>query len=508
MQAHFVPCALALLAAPSSAQLLYDGQATHEIQLPPEWGTSSNPVTKSLAGDIHGDGYNELVLLAGTTLSAGFGAGYHTAWAELTASDEDVPASTSVGTLIAVTDFDLVPGAGTNGGDAIAYVNADGLHLAVYDSDYDASAPHQNFTSSRVEAGPWLGAQRVVIGDFDGNGTLGAIGIDATGDDLLLKPDLTGQTQSVQIAPGAASVLSLASFDYDGDGDQDPTVITTQGALILSGATWPPLFSLPLPLTAACLASLQQDATTERMAAVLRVASGMETLYVLDSTGYETLLLGLSDTQGIATGDIDADGADDLALAHRTDHTGQPHLMHHGVTIFPNNGPGQTFGTTAEEVDMGVGPFDPGSDQRTGPVLADLARDGDLDLALPTTIDGKAHIQFNSFVNDHRRQQPTFYIGDGRQYADGTFWVGFTFDFENELSGFEGIEVVQWAGSYDAEDSGFLLAPDGIDVKEYAAVPFEGKLSALVQVQQPGFSNVLHLDERRRRGCPSGSRRS
>ena len=128
-----------------------------------------------------------------------------------------------------------------------------------------------------------------------------------------------------------------------------------------------------LPEDVGALVAFHQDGVGERLAALIEDGNGAK-LWILDDSGEQNYALSVLDPYALAVGDVDADGSDDLLVAHRDTTADGPSLY------INQEGSGNPFPTEVE-LALGVPWTAPSSAQKAVPVIDDFTSDGDLDIA-------------------------------------------------------------------------------------------------------------------------------
>ena len=294
------------------------------------------------------------------------------------------------------TDAAFVAGIGPAGTDVLAVVSPTGLVLKTYDPD----APDR-FSVESVAAAGWVDAQLVRAGDLDGDGDADLIGV-----------GVDRRTVLTLYNDGANGWLSGASFQVQSDRVvRDLAVIGWTGATpreIAVCSTWGTEIFDPSGVRLWWRRSYQTDnliavvrevggpsPSLERIAMVYRTLNGAkQTVAIADAAGDEddvTLhVAGAAqlDVVGVAAGDVDGDGDDDLLLAHRSDHD---------LRLLYNLRGAQSGGSFATEPSFAYAPGTIGVtdavtigvpgvamiENQAVPVLDDLDGDGMADLFCP-----------------------------------------------------------------------------------------------------------------------------
>jgi len=342
-------------------------------------------VTRTHAGDFDGDHHVDVMARAGGHILYLYAPPHYRAVLEHDAG---------------ALDTALARGKGPDGTAALVVSTNAGPELLAYTP---ATDPPFTTTALPVTQAGWAGAQRVLL-SRDGDDVL--FGVDAAGTSVLVCEGLfSGAVDDHAPVPVGGTVLDMVRVDWAGDGDDELCVLHTGGIAILArdGTS---LLSLGGALDLACATTIRESgATHERVAAVLSSPSTTdETLNVLGATAIDAPVnLGPADVHGIAAARLDDDADDDLVLAHGADLTPDdiaPLVFFNvsdGQAPVPNGSsytldPGDMLALA-----MGVG-ADAGSEQQSWPALADLDRDGDIDLLYLLEGDDTARVVRNTVV--------------------------------------------------------------------------------------------------------------
>jgi hypothetical protein len=232
--------------------------------------------------------------------------------------------------------------------------------------------------------------RRAITSDLDRDGDLDlltACAPCAAGDTPVLALGEFAQSGAVRFSPLALPELAAApadagipvAFDADGDGDEDLLLLSidgTGGGTWLQNASWPgaPKFvagGAPLPPLGTVTAAVAVQADGAGRLELYVARPGVDALLVLEADGLlhdRGAALGLAaadDEVGVARGDLDADGVDDVIRV-------APDGTLTAVLVRPG-------GVLVEQALGALGPGDP-----TGVAVADVSGDGRADLIVPS----------------------------------------------------------------------------------------------------------------------------
>ncbi len=297
----------------------------------------------------------------------------------------------------AVNDADFVPGGAGSGVDVLAVVDAFGLHLR----SYDATAMPDRFTIVDVPFAAFAGASRVRSGDLDG---------DARFDLLVVGADRVTVTPVMQSAPGAwvvapsfaaaagHEILDLEDVGWTGSANRQVAVCSTYGLEIFDLAgerLWHRRCVHADNFMAVVAQPGGPTPSIERVALVYRTLSGTKQRLGVHSAYEEDEDLALQlpaessiDVVGLAAGDRDGDGDDDLLVAHQAAHDLRLLLNQRGAQSGGSftATPSFVYAPFTSGVTVAVPLGDPAvsMDGNTAvPVLADLDDDGLADAFTP-----------------------------------------------------------------------------------------------------------------------------
>ncbi len=399
-----------------------------------------------------------------------------------------------------VSDFAIVHGAGPDGRDAIALVDAFGLSLATVEDGAN------EFTITSLDMPAFVGALRVRTADYDHDGDCDVLGLSFDSKRLVVAQNL-----------GSGFVLlsfdlpkTTAGFDFvyvDGsDANSTRIAILDKNGLAFAHAdSGNPYFvldrnyrsSLPGGPIATLRGSLGANAKVSWITSAPNPVNQLH--LVCNSLGYEPWPV-MYDSQGIvatACGDLDADGDDDAVMT-RTSMAG--FLIHRSQA---SNG-GVSFTSNPESLSSIVPPDVPSvpePDQHAWPVIGDLDHDGDRDLFLAcqaagllSMIDGSTlGPPPSSFVPPP--SPPVLTSSDFRNDPEGAYSPSSTGDLrlvysvDDSLGSDFRLQVIAWRESAyaqpveaDATFSTRISLPNGqsgppiaecvIDIDETPAFPF------------------------------------
>ena len=347
--------ALLLVGSSAAAQTTFAG-ARHGVPL-----TGGSAFGRAVACDLDGDGVLDLVQRhdggAATALLAP---------AELEAP---------IALPGARADLDLVPGAAPSGADALVEIDAAGLRLAWLDV---ATGFVQGAGFAQEVAGGGL----VRALELDGAPGVDLLALAADGTTLHAYAAAGGGYAHAFVHPAGAAVREALLVEWDGSAPPELALATDLGievhAVGPGGLT--PVHSQAALAPGALLARVGQvGLASERLAWVTPSPAAGQWLLVLGATGApEHVDLGSLGATALVAGDSGLDGFDDLLLNHTFSHEllGMTNLRSGAVP-----GAVSFTGALAQLVLFPLGPLGAAPGNAARPVLADLDRDGDLDVA-------------------------------------------------------------------------------------------------------------------------------
>jgi len=381
--------ASALMLGSASAQSLPLGptQVTSLDWATGTWGGGS--VTRVLSGDFNHDLYRDLVLLDDGDLIQAFGPAVFEFFSPLNEG-------------VAIVDACVVPAATTGGFDGIVASDSSGWRTIWIDySGCTTNPPHGSSCDHVSTTGhsntTWKNARSLQT--LKGSsGTPRVVAICENGDHLLQIKDPFGSFDASVVLTLPAEGLALASVNWDGTGLPEVAVLHKQGVSVYqldfaSSPYYDEVFSNSLtgltPLQGGCLVGFRQDSSAqERLAVVVRPASGNAQLQVFDNIeDFEdridlALLIDddphiIASPYALAAGDIDGDQADEIVVAHQDGSLEGPVVYDNLCSGWAANC--DTFDESGAWVaDLNLTTY---SGQVANPVLADFTSDGDVDLA-------------------------------------------------------------------------------------------------------------------------------
>jgi len=314
---------------------------------------------RSVAMELTGDKRRDLVVLDGGTPVVIEDPDRHDSWVPLSIVAEDLAPLQ-----------DATPGA--RGG--ILTVGSDGLALHVM--DYAS----RTFQIDLIAADDWIGGRIVRVGQLDGTGKLDAIGVAA---DRLQVMELIAQEDSW--TPGrefnvALPILDLELVEWDGDGELE-VVLRHASHLAIHELDGTPVATFTGGTSEGSIAVVSVGSDLPQFVAW---TSGDTWLSIVGEGGVvEVRDLGSVGVIGLAAGDFDQDGTDDLFASLSSMRRVR---MWRGVAT--SEGP--TFPAAEDFVLEDLAGSIPLSS--APPVLADLDGDYDLDLFLPQEDDQVAYL--------------------------------------------------------------------------------------------------------------------
>lgn len=250
---------------------------------------------------------------------------------------------------------------------ALALVGSEGLVVL---SDYDAG----EFSSAVHSQMAWLGALRVVPADLDGDGGHDLVALGAGATTLLFARDARDAQPTFSQISLPEAAFDLVALDWMGSAAQEIAVLTSSGLRVIDSAGQPKAF-VSATVDGGRVVALRQAGFAFERCAFLVVTGTLRRIRVADRTLTEApLSLGGVDVYSLDAADVDLDGDEDLLVAARE----EPDLI-----VLQNQSDGAAPGGTPTFSlgalwQLGVGQLP--REQDAQPRLADLDRDGDVDL--------------------------------------------------------------------------------------------------------------------------------
>ncbi len=391
--ANRITPALFLCALASSASA-YDGPLDPSTGLVLPWtGGAGTTFGRLSAAELTGDERADVVLLDGETIHVLYGPGDYRL----------------VGTTgLTVKDFAVVTGYGLAGRDSLVYSDASGLRHAWFTfAETDGNDDH--FETEELHVGEWANARRVLV--MQRPDRVDLAGIATNGTDVILLADVFGSHMQMPTIPSSNQIFDLAVLDWDGGPAFELVTLSTDGLRVrrLDGSL---VTHVPGNLVSGLLVPFQQEGYGhDRVAAVVGHPLGNELLVVADASTVVggsllelPLDLGPAGVCGLAAGDVDADGDDDLLLNWRYSDV-LPLGRNQSDDVPPDGLPTFTY-DPQDELDLGHGT---GSmDEQAGwPVFVDADLDGDLDLLVALEVQQEVALARNT-TQDHAAGLPLF----------------------------------------------------------------------------------------------------
>ncbi|MGE3165609.1 MAG: FG-GAP repeat domain-containing protein [Planctomycetota bacterium] len=245
--------------------------------------------------------------------------------------------------------------------DCLIVATATGLESWTY-------RPDGTVASTSLGSGAWIGAHSLQVGDFDGTGSTDLAGVSAAGDVIVLHDVESDPAGTELVFPVLTGAIELALVDLDDDGLDEIAVRTSAAGMCLYDSSGAFILKVRGYHPHGALTAIRKSGPDGLAWIALDMAGTNEALLVWDGFVLHTVPMGIPATSAIAAGDIDGDGAADLAL-RRGSAGDLLILLHDGVSYDPN--------------DPDFAQLIPGvtGDGATGiPLFVDLDRDGDTDL--------------------------------------------------------------------------------------------------------------------------------
>lgn len=402
----------------------------------------------ALPGDLNGNGVPDTVTLQGNQVVLTY--------------DPEVLDLQSVMPQTA-TAIAVIPDPSGADRDVLLMSAFDGLRMM----QHSQTAPY--YPSTVIDARPVASyASALCTADLDGDGRLDLVGLNGAGTQVFAL--LNGTSGWVPVnGEGYTDARSICSLDFEGDGVDEVAVATAGGMRLLS---YSPSASPQLEET-----DQKRDLPAKGPLAAISGSSGPagdQLVWIAETGGpWEFVLSWGSDHYGamahiydprivgLAAGDFDGMGGEDLVVSHRHAHK---------VAIFRNEShlatpanPLLAFPITQNfyEVVPLLGAASGTSADTNGvtPGVLDLDGDSDLDLYIPIQSTGKHKRAFNILV-DESDQQVSSYIAWMKSAEGGLPTLYNKIDAQRAPSGATHMEVMAWRCATDGTGvGGYVLDP-------------------------------------------------
>jgi hypothetical protein len=259
---------------------------------------------------------------------------------------------------------------------AVADLNGDG-HLDILTTNYISDNVsvllgdgHGGFTPGTpvpVTNGP----REVEVGDLDGDGDVDALVTNYSGNNVsVMLNNGNGTFAAPTSVPVGTVPRGLAIGDLDGDGDLD-FVAANYGSNTLSvmlnngNATFTQAVGSPIPAPTHPVAVVLADFNGDSRPEIAVTDNTLNTVLIFPNGFGATVSVPTgSSPRGLAAGDIDGDGDNDLVVGN---------FLANSVSVLKNNGSG-AFTPSGSPVPTGNNPY--------AVTMGDLDGDGDLDVAV------------------------------------------------------------------------------------------------------------------------------
>jgi len=365
-------------------------QLLHGSSFVEPWATGapeSGAFGRAEAGDVNGDGVVDAWMLDGTDAVLLF----------------DVDATFApVRVAPAANDLCLARGHALDGRDALAWVDAGGLHVGLV-------APADAQLDLRLlNSGPWAGARLVRAADWDADGREDLAGVAADSRTIVLARAESGELafETLVAFVALADVKDLVPLQWTPDAPLEFAVLTALGVqvhdesgVLLAAFSGPP---------GGAVARIRQSGTsTDRLAWIAAPVPLMpQWLSTLSQAGIEAQVdLGGVDVVSCLGADSDSDGDDDLLISH----TNSYELLWLENRRSSTNPLAESFLVTLQTLRLlCAGPItEDAPENRAVPALVDLDGDGDLDVVFGCEGAQELHVIREDLV-DEERARPAF----------------------------------------------------------------------------------------------------
>ncbi len=400
MRLHWIATALAVLAAPLCwGQPTY---GTYTFVSAPGGGS----YTTVVSGDFDDDKLADVAYLRGTEATMVFAPDAYGATARYELAGPFVPVVTAIATL-----------ENSVGRDELLIADANGLSAW---ERLDTSV----FSSRTIGSTTWTNARALATGDA---GTI--FGLHQNGTQFGVGP----VNETWYSIPGIGTDITV--LDWDSDGNDDIAIACTTGLLVYS-ASGVQLAVVPTPTPIVDVAAISERNQPDRVVFVGKDPFGLnDWLVTLGSTvmPYYTIL-GDMDVVGLAAGDANGDGIDDLVLSHQSD--GSLELLYNqGV-------PGAFLPTSNETITGRLDTVSPTNFHT--PVMVDTNGDGDLEIVRMVPETEECLIHENVRINPESQMPGVVQIAYTPNGSIGYIALEFSAGLGGVPAGATQIEVVVW----------------------------------------------------------------
>lgn len=383
-------CAPAALAAPQqpikSSPLIDAQQARIVIQPKPgnTVPTSTRAVLADISGDLRLDAFQILEEGETSHLSCAFGIGTY-------------DYSTLVDPEHEQTDVAVLPGVSSYGLDLVVTVGPQGLVLHEYLESVQAGTTW--FTHTVLDAA-WSDVLHVRTGDVDGDGDKDVMGVTTAGAVRVLAREGSGWIGSVTNGVFGAAPTAVEWLDWSACPGLEVAGLVGTGVEVrsLSGSCTE---SLPIEYgVPTCLTTVHEPGGVALAVASESGAYSWLRVFRPLTDPEPSLELGLNRPLGIAAGDTAFDdGADEVVFTSQH----APVLIH----AYHLSGGPTTYGNDPTEyVPLWLVSEGSTFDMRSQPAVADIDRDGDLDLYVGLGQSDDVVVQRNWVVSESAQKMP------------------------------------------------------------------------------------------------------